>query len=213
MEWLANPASTGGLAMRADWYIFIGAGIAVGIFVYACILWCLIAFRRGARAAAQFEENRPLELFYVIVPMLLVFALFGVTLAYELPVDRVADPSNRIAVTAYRWSWRFDYGTVTTTGTPAAPPRLYLPVGETTEIQLRSDDVTHSFWVPAFLFKRDAIPGMTNAFDLTPNRLGIFPGRCAQFCGLSHAQMTFTVQVVPRTAYVRYLATRGAAAP
>jgi cytochrome c oxidase subunit 2 len=67
--------------------------------------------------------------------------------------------------------------------------------------------------VPAFLFKRDAIPGMANAFDLTPNRLGTFPGRCAQFCGLSHAQMTFIVRVVPRTAYVRYLATRGAAVP
>ncbi len=104
-------------------------------------------------------------------------------------------------------------GGVTTTGTPAAPPTLYLPVGETTEIELRSADVTHSFWVPAFLFKRDAIPGMTNVFDLTPNRTGSFPGRCAQFCGLRHALMTFTVQVVPRTAYVRYLAARGAAAP
>ncbi|HEY2475275.1 MAG TPA: cytochrome c oxidase subunit II, partial [Candidatus Cybelea sp.] len=192
MEWLANPASSGGVAMRNDWYVFIGAGIAVGIVVYGCIAWCLIAYRRNSsRPPVQFEENRRLECLYVIIPVLLVIALFGVTLAYELPLDRVGQPPRRIAVTAYRWSWRFDYGNgIVATGTPAAPPTLYLPVNQVTEVELRSDDVTHSFWVPAFLFKRDAIPGMTNRFDLTANRLGSFPGRCAQFCGLEHAGMT-----------------------
>ncbi len=81
------------------------------------------------------------------------------------------------------------------------PPTLYLPLGRPTEIDLRSEDVTHSFWVPAFLFKRDAIPGMTNVFDITPTRTGTFPSRCAQFCGLDHALMTFVVRVVPAAAY------------
>jgi cytochrome c oxidase subunit 2 len=71
-----------------------------------------------------------------------------------------------------------------------------LPVNRTTRIELTSSDVTHSFWVPDFLFKRDAIPGQMTAFDLEPNRLGSFPGRCAQFCGFDHAYMTFRVRVV-----------------
>jgi cytochrome c oxidase subunit 2 len=215
VEWLTNPASLGGVAMRADWYVFIGAGTAVGIFVYACIGWCLIAYRRrDGRRPAQFSGNTPLELLYVAIPLAIVLALFGVTYAIEMPLDRATATPNRVAVTAFRWSWRFDYGHgLTSVGTPASPPTLYLPVGRATEIDLRSADVTHSFWVPAFLFKRDAIPGITNTFDLTPTRMGRFPARCAQFCGLDHALMTFTVEVVPEPAYRRYLDSHGAVTP
>ena len=201
--------------MRADWYVFVGAGIFVGIYVYACIVWCLVRYRRRAHSPQQFSGNTPLELLYVALPFVLVLGLFGVTFAIELPVDRVAaHPQNVVAVTAFRWSWRFGYPNgVTAAGTPDSPPTLYLPLGESTQIDLRSADVTHSFWVPAFLFKRDAIPGMTNAFDVTPTRTGRFPGRCAQFCGLEHATMTFVVAVVPRQAYDRFLASKGSASP
>jgi cytochrome c oxidase subunit 2 len=204
------------MLMRTDWYIFIAAGIFVGLYVYGCIVWCLIRYRRRAnRGPQQFSGNTPLELLYVALPLLMVGGLFGVTYALEMPVDHVIPkPTNTVGVTAFRWSWHFDYpGGLATFGTPAAPPTLYLPEGETTEIDLRSADVTHSFWVPAFLFKRDAIPGMTNVFDVTPTRLGRFMGECAQFCGLDHALMSFTLQVVPRAAYDRYIASRGAITP
>jgi cytochrome c oxidase subunit II len=216
VNWLMNPASSHGILMRTDWYVFIGAGIFVGLYVYACVFWCVIRYRRRAnKQPEQFSGNTPLELLYVALPLLIVAGLFGVTYAIEVPVDHVvADPGNKIAVTAFRWSWHFEYpGGISAFGTPASPPTLYLPEGETTEIDLRSADVTHSFWVPAFLFKRDAIPGMTNVFDLTPRRTGIYPGRCAQYCGLDHALMSFTVRVVPRVAYARFIGSRGAAAP
>ena len=133
-----------------------------------------------------------------------------------MPVDYVsAHPENRIAVRAFRWSWRFAYngGRIVTTGTPLAPPTLYVPVNRTTEIALTTVDVNHSFWVPAFLFKRDAIPGMTNVFDITPNRTGTFLARCAQFCGLEHASMSFAVDVVPGDAYDRFIASNGSTTP
>ena len=222
MEWFYHPASTAGVAMRNDWTIFVAAGSAVGIFVYVCIVWCLIAYRRrDARGAASFDGNPPLEMLYTVIPLLIVVALFVVTYAIEMPIDHVAyadagsttHPPNRVQITAFRWSWRFEYPNgVTTYGTPLAPPTLYLPLNETSELDLRSADVTHSFWVPAFLFKRDAIPGMTNVFDITPNRGGSFVGRCAQFCGLDHALMSFVVRIVPASQYRRMLAT-GKAAP
>jgi cytochrome c oxidase subunit II len=204
------------MLMRTDWYIFIGAGIFVGLYVYGCIAWCIVRYRRRPdREPQQFSGNTPLELLYVVLPLLMVLGLFGVTFAIEVPVDHVvADPANTIAVTAFRWSWHFAYpGGIVTYGTPAAPPTLFLPVGETTQIDLRSADVTHSFWVPAFLFKRDAIPGMTNVFDLHPTRTGRFTGRCAQYCGLDHALMTFALRVVPRAAYDRFITSKGAVTP
>ncbi len=202
--------------MRADWYVFLAAAAAVGLFVYGCIFWCLLAYRRSRHPRpATFSGNKPLEILYVALPLLIVIGLFVVSMLAELPVDRaVAGPDDRIAVTAFRWSWRFDYpGGITTVGTPQSPPTLYLPLDRTTEIDLRSIDVTHSFWVPAFLFKRDAIPGMRNVFDLTPTRAGTYLGRCAQFCGLDHALMTFDVKVVPSPAYDRFVASRGMQTP
>ena len=203
--------------MRSDWYTFVAAGIVVGLFVYANIFWCLIAYRRRpGREPAQFKGNSPLEVTYVVIPLLIVIGLFALTLFVEFPVDRVAaNPQQRVDVTAFRWSWSFAYaGTgIEVSGTPMQPPTLYLPVNRLTEIDLRTADVNHSFWVPAFLFKRDAIPGMTNVFDLTPNRVGTYTGRCAQFCGLDHALMSFRVRVVPDEAFDRYLASNGAAAP
>lgn len=203
--------------MRRDWLFFIYVAIGVGVFVYACIIWCLIAYRRRPdRKAAHFEKNTPLEFLYVAIPTLIVIVLFVVTMIAEIPVDHVAgDPQGRIAVTAFRWSWEFRYlGTqVAVLGTPVQPPTLYLPLGQTTEIDLTSADVTHSFWIPAFLFKRDAIPGMTNSFDLTPTRAGTFTGRCAQFCGLAHSLMSFQVRVVPAAAYELYLTSNGADRP
>ena len=76
-----------------------------------------------------------------------------------------------------------------------------LPVGETTRVVLQSDDVVHAFWVPDFNFKRDAIPGHTNEFDLTPDTTGTFRGVCSEFCGLRHADMTFEVAVAERQSF------------
>lgn len=216
MQWLLDPASAQGVTLREDWYIFMIVALCVGVYVYACIFWCILAYRRRAgRDPAQFSGNSPLEIAYVVVPLIVVIFLFVVTIRAEIPVDTVlANPASRVTVTAFRWSWQFSYpGGFTTSGTPIDPPTLYLPVGRATEIDLRSSDVTHSFWVPAFLFKRDAIPGMRNVFDLTPNRTGTFLSRCAQFCGIDHALMTFVVKVVPDTAYDRYVGSGGRVVP
>jgi hypothetical protein len=81
-------------------------------------------------------------------------------------------------------------------------PELVLPLGETTRIELSATDVDHGFWIPDFLFKRDAIPGQTTVFDLSPTKLGTFEGRCSAFCGLQHESMLFRVRVVTPSAFV-----------
>ena len=115
--------------------------------------------------------------------------LFAFTLvAQERIVDVDDDPDLVVDVTGFEWSWQFDYPDdgVTVTGTPEQPPELVLPVGRTVRMNLRTEDVIHSFWVPEFLGKRDLIPRVDNEIDVTSPRKGTWTGRCAEYCGLDH---------------------------
>jgi cytochrome c oxidase subunit 2 len=85
---------------------------------------------------------------------------------------------------------------------------MVVPVGEPIHVVLASNDVVHAFYVPAFLFKRDAIPGRTNEFDLTIDNADTYRGQCAEFCGVFHDRMLLTVRAVPRTEFDTWLATQ-----
>jgi cytochrome c oxidase subunit 2 len=134
--------------------------------------------------------------------------LFYFTFATQEEVTKVsADPAVHVDVTAYQWGWRFHYdGTDVTIATQGDNrPVLTLPANEVTRITLTATDVIHSFFVPDFLYKRDATPGLVQTFDYTPVRTGTFLGRCAEFCGLRHAQMLFEVRVVDPPAFQQWL--------
>ena len=96
-------------------------------------------------------------------------------------------------------------------GPEDGPPQLVLPLGQIVRIHLTSDDVIHAFYVPGFLFKRDAIPGHPTDFNLTPSKAGTYLGECAEFCGLNHAFMTFIVRVVTPTQFTAWLRQKVAA--
>ena len=81
-----------------------------------------------------------------------------------------------------------------------------VPVGQRVRVKLVSVDVVHSFYVPQTLFKRQAIPGTENEFDLTFEKEGLYHGQCTQFCGLQHPDMVFRVRVVEQGAYQSWLA-------
>jgi cytochrome c oxidase subunit 2 len=90
---------------------------------------------------------------------------------------------------------------------------MVVPVGEPIHIVLTSADVDHAFYVPQFLFKRDAIPGHPNEFDVTITDPGTYNGQCAEFCGIYHDRMLLSVQAVSRPEYDAWLAAQAAAAP
>jgi cytochrome c oxidase subunit 2 len=92
-------------------------------------------------------------------------------------------------------------------------PELVVPVGETVQVTITGDDVVHAFFVPQFLFKRDAIPGRETTFQFTVDEPGTYRGQCAEFCGVGHPQMPFTVRAVPRADYESWLATAPRPAP
>lgn len=213
---LPAGATAQALVLHADWTVFTLAGLCVMAIVSVLIVFPLVVWRRRAGdLPPQFRRNNRLEVAYTIVPLLIVAALFTLAYRNEIAVEHLsAHPANTVDITAFQWSWRFHYEdpAITIVGTPQAPPQLVLPVDETTRINLTSSDVNHAFWVPAFLFKRDAIAGVKNSFDLRPIHEGVFLGRCAEFCGFDHAKMTFTVRVVSRSQFVRWLGGGGAPA-
>jgi cytochrome c oxidase subunit 2 len=191
------------------------AALAVGAITWGLILWPVVAHRRKRTHTGlppQTRYNLPIEVFYTVVPLIMVAVFFYFTARDEEKIMKTsANPDHTITVTGIQWSWQFTYDTdggaeATTTGTPAQPPTLYLPRGESVLFKLQSDDVIHSFWVPAFLFKLDVIPGQDNKFQITPKKLGTYRGKCAELCGKDHSRMLFNVEIVSPDEYQTHVA-------
>ncbi len=192
--------------------LWIGAWVAslvIGGLVWGLIGWSVIRYRRregDAPAPRQTKYHLPLELLYTLVPFLIIGVLFFYTVkAHDNLISQEGEPDTTIGVIGQKWSWTFNYmegdnpdiGTVANDGgTPEVIPDLYLPIDKKVRFNLNSADVIHSFWVPSFYFKMDVVPGHPNSFDVTPNRLGVYPGKCAELCGTYHSQMVFNVRVV-----------------
>jgi cytochrome c oxidase subunit 2 len=197
-------------ALAQDWLIFTCGALGLAALVWALIIVAAIRFRRTARnpePRSQQANNLPLEIAWTIAPLVLVIGLFAYTYHIEAGVEALAaDPPVVVSVNGFRWGWTFAYaGGPTISGTSLHPPEMVLPIGETAAIAVTSSDVIHSFWIPDMLFKRDAVPGRSSTFDLTPSKLGTYIGRCGEFCGLNHALMTFRVRVVAPAEYQRWL--------
>ena len=178
--------------------------LAVGVFVWALIFWCILAYRRKHKDhwPPQTHHNLPWEVAYTTIPVLIVGVLFGYTYVSENSVDKVvSNPDNVMTITAFQWGWKFDYTlpdgrTAEVVSDPNHYGTFELPLNQVTRVNLVTADVIHEFDVPAFDFERYAQSGVVNTFDLTPIKTGTFIGRCAQFCGLHHDLMIFYVKVV-----------------
>jgi len=206
---LPEPASAEAPIIQNLWN---GAWIAawvVGIVTWALMIWAAVAYRRRHpnEVPEQTKYNLPIEALYTVVPLIMILGLFWFTARDQseiLTIDN--DQQQTVEVVGFRWSWAFNYldqdaydvGVPYGEGSTGEPPTLYLPVDEKIRFELNSPDVIHSFWVPAFLFKMDLIPGKTNVFELTPDRLGTYAGKCAELCGVDHARMLFQVKIVER---------------
>jgi cytochrome c oxidase subunit 2 len=208
------------------------AAIVVGVITGSLILWSALRYRRKTDAIPrQFQYHIPLEIFYTVVPIVIVLALFGFTVYTENKIDKVVpNPALDIRVTAFQWGWRYDYtnyhvfvegvrtedpdpvGLDGKTCVQSAPtpndclgPGLVMPVGETVRITLLSNDVVHGFYVPQFNFSRYALPGVVNEFDFNIQKPGIYRAQCTQLCGLYHAEMFFHVVALPRAQFLAWV--------
>jgi cytochrome c oxidase subunit 2 len=193
---LAHEETRRDVDTRSDfgglWHTYLGVAGVVLVAVFAAVAVALVRSRRGAGHGV---ENRPrLELAYAIVLAVIAAALVGFTFHTEAREDRVEPAPTTVDVVAFKWGWAFTAGGRTIAGDDRAPPTLTVPAGRPIRFVLRSRDVIHAFWVPALRFKRDAFPFRPTQFDLVFDHPGTYVGRCAEFCGLQHAGMTFQVR-------------------
>ena len=198
------------------------AALVVGIITWGLIVWCLVAYRRRKGTVGfprQTSFNLPLEVFYLTIPLFMVLVFFYFTDRDQQAIDDRSQPADVVVdVRGKQWAWDFNYkkGEVITEDVHEAGvqahltgeavdkeklPTLYLPVGKSVDVELNSRDVIHSFWVPAFLQKRDMIPGKTNYIRFTPTKEGTYDGKCAELCGEYHSEMLFRVKVVSESEF------------
>lgn len=200
--------------------------LAVGVITWGLMAWAAIAYRRRKGQTGlpvQMRYNMPIEIFYTIVPLILVLGMFFFTARDQSEIEaKWDDPDVEITAIAKQWAWDFQYDadtdedTVWTMGIQAQPdkdgnidqaqlPTLVLPVDEKVTINLQSRDVIHSFWIIDFLYKKDMYIGKDNSWSFIPTRVGEYAGKCAELCGEYHSMMLFNVKVVEQDEYDAYL--------
>src|SRR5215467_751158 len=200
--------------------ILIYFGTAVFIIVEAILVWTLVKYRArpGLPEPEHVHGNTALEITWTVIP-LIILVLIGVpTVSTILKTQAKARADAlQVEVIGHQWWWEFRYPQYTTqssgkTDTVVTANELYLPLGRTVNFTLRTNDVIHSFWVPALAGKRDLVSNHTNYLWYTPDSTTstAFNGACVEYCGASHANMrfkTFTVSPADFESWAAHQAT------
>lgn len=207
-----TPVTKTGEGLHGMYLILFWASVAVFVGVAGAIVVFAVRYRRRAdddELPIQYLGNNKVELVWTVLPLVVVMIMFGLSWPQVSDAQRVdADPDLELEIEGFQWQWRFVYPEqqVEVTGVLGQePPRLVLPVDRTINVSLDSNDVIHSFYIPKALYKLDVVPGQTNEFSMEFTEEGIYPGQCAEFCGLSHAQMTFVTEVVDEAAFEDFI--------
>jgi cytochrome c oxidase subunit II len=192
-------------------YLFLGV-VAVAVFLAVMLPLAVILWRDGADGASKREEGAQvhghvrLELLWTAIPLVIVLVISGYTWrkAGEIndQASRAKNADLLITVEGRQFYWRYRYA-----NGAVAIDRLRVPVDRLVQLDVTAPDwdVVHSFWSPALNGKVDAIPGQTNHLRFRPQEVGVFDGRCGELCGLQHAAMELSVEVLPQQEFARWL--------
>ena len=185
-------------------FLFI---VAVCVFFLALITILMITFvvkynKKKNKKAVNIHGSVPLEIIWTVIPTILVIIMFY--FGWEGYVQLSNPPSNSmvVKVTAQMWSWKFEYANGVKSDT------LYVPLNQPVKVLLHSNDVEHSFYVPAFKFKKDVVPNHDNIAWFLPEKLGSFDVFCSMYCGLRHSYMYSAVVVLPKKDFDSWLSSR-----
>ena len=204
-----NPQSPAAEQITFLWWVMFWAGTVIWIVVTILLLVGL--FRRQGKAEAyipleETEHDRSVNRWIVgggiVMPTVVLIGLVALTVGALRQIPATA-PSAEVVieVTGHQWWWEVRYPEQDI----SLRDEIRIPAGQPVEVRLTSADVIHSFWVPELHGKFDLIPGRTHVFVLQANEPGEYRGQCAEFCGLRHARMTFTVVAMPPEEFTVWL--------
>lgn len=181
--------------------LIFGICLVLLISITATMIWFVIRYHRSRspEPTSQAAGNLWLEIVWIVLPTLLVLAMFYYGWAGYLALRNVPKGALPVTATAQMWSWTFTYANGKTSS------KLYVPVGKPVLVNLVSRDVLHGFYLPAFRVKRDVVPGMKNHVWFMAPREGSYDLFCSQYCGTGHSAMITTVVALPAAEFTAWL--------
>jgi cytochrome c oxidase subunit II len=212
--------------------------VVIAVAVFGVMIYSIATFRKSRGAVpATFDHNTTAEVIWTVIPVLI---LIGMAIPAARTLVRIDDSSGSeltIKVTGYQWKWQYEYvgkgvsfysalaqesNFARQLGSgvdPATVPNyllsvdhpLVVPQGMKVRVLVTSADVIHSWWVPDFAIKKDAIPGYVNELWFRADKAGTYRGQCVELCGRDHGFMPIVVEVRPRADFDAWLATQKAA--
>ncbi len=195
MDWIKEASISAQKSDAVFFYVF-ALSVAFLVFITALMIFFVIRYSRKRHPRAeQIEGHTGLEIVWTVVPLVLFLTIFyyGWT-NYEYMRQAPRD-AMEVKVNARQWSWSFEYPN------GKQSKVLYAPLGKPMKLEVRSMDVVHGFFVPAFRLKVDAVPSHTNTTWFEATRLGTYDIECTVICGVDHSLMLSKVVIVPEDAF------------
>ncbi|HEX5851716.1 MAG TPA: cytochrome c oxidase subunit II [Solirubrobacteraceae bacterium] len=215
IHWFPAQASTQADDTDLLYHVLMIASIPIFVLVVAVVLYSVWQFRmkpgEELKDGPPIHGNTRLEVFWTALPTVLLLGLVGYS--FVILKDNEKQPAReiRIGVTGEQFAWTYQYPPSVTGGKALNSAQLYLPEGESVNFEMRSKDVIHAFWIPAFRIQEDVVPGITTHWRATPDRLGSYPIVCNLLCGLGHSLMRSTVHVVTPAKFHAWIASQTSA--
>jgi len=193
------PAVASNRATDVDQVLGLFTLLSIPVFMIVVVFggYAAFAFRsqgRPDRDGPAVRGHMPLQVTWVIISVILVIFLFGYGLVFYNQIQTAAASDVLVVhVNGEQWLWNYSYPQY---GDNAVSTTLVLPVNRPVRFDITSTDVQHSFWIPAFAVKQDAVPGQTTHISATPTQIGTYEVRCAELCGVYHSYMETPLEVV-----------------
>jgi cytochrome c oxidase subunit II len=207
VPWFPNKASVQAGNVRTLYTVLLIASVPVFVLVETVVLYSVWKFRmkpgEEEKDGPPIHGNTRLEVIWTAIPAITLIALVGY--AYSVLVANEATKPNTMTVNVTERQFAFEFSYPQANGKVIVSPDLYLPDNRPVVFKLRSLDVIHSFFVPEFSQKLDAVPGITTTLRVTPNRIGTYPAECTELCGAGHSLMRAAVHVVTASRFQSWL--------
>ena len=207
LEWFPQQGSAEASDIDHLYDVSLVFSVPIFVLVMTVAIYSVVRFRArpgDTGDGAPIHGNTRLEIFWVTIPFLIVSGLAAYAWVVLDDIEAKKPGAMTVNVTGQQFAWSFDYPT-RGGGKPITTTDPVLPQGRQVEFKIQAKDVIHSFWVPAFRMKQDAVPGIVTRTRLTPSRLGRYDVVCAELCGIGHSTMRQSVQVVPQQEFDSWL--------
>jgi cytochrome c oxidase subunit 2 len=216
MDWFPAPASDAADQIDTVYDVLLICSVPVFVLVMTIAIYSVMRFRAKPGDMGDgppIHGHTRLEVVWVTIPFLMVTALAAYAWIVLDDIEAAQPNELVVNVTGQQFTWTFEYP-----GEEVNSTELVLPEDRPVDFRIRTRDVIHSFWVPEFRLKSDAVPGLTTKIRLTPDRIGRYQVVCAELCGIGHSTMRQNVRVIPAGEFDGWLdeqrqANEGAGAP